>query len=316
MQAASEQRCDARCRAICSPALGCSPAVRPAPTPPISPTRTTTRCRVVDLDKMEVDRRPSRSASGRAASPFTQDGKYVLVCAGDDDTIQIIDTTTLKIVGDLPSGPDPETFALQPRRASSLYVANENDALVTVIDIADAQGGRARFRSASSRRAWRSAPTARSSSTPPKPPTWRISSTTRPRRSSPTCWSTRARAIAEFKHDGSEVWVTSEVGGTVSVIDPVKHVGQAEDHASRPGPARRSRSSRSASASPPTASSAFVALGPANRVAVIDAATYEVQKYLLVGQRVWQLALHAGRQVPAHHQRRLQRRLGDRRRPR
>jgi len=35
---------------------------------------------------------------------------------------------------------------------------------------------------------------------------------------------------------------------------------------------------------------AFVALGPANRVAVIDAQTFEVEKYLLVGQRVWQLA--------------------------
>ena len=27
-----------------------------------------------------------------------------------------------------------------------------------------------------------------------------------------------------FKHDGSEVWVSSELGGTVSVIDPAKHV--------------------------------------------------------------------------------------------
>ena len=35
---------------------------------------------------------------------------------------------------------------------------------------------------------------------------------------------------------------------------------------------------------------AFVALGPANRVAVIDAATFKVERYLLVGQRVWQLA--------------------------
>jgi YVTN family beta-propeller protein len=35
---------------------------------------------------------------------------------------------------------------------------------------------------------------------------------------------------------------------------------------------------------------AFVALGPANRVAVIDAKALEVEKYLLVGQRVWQLA--------------------------
>ena len=33
----------------------------------------------------------------------------------------------------------------------------------------------------------------------------------------------------------------------------------------------------------------FVALGPANRVAVIDGATDEVLDYLLVGQRVWRM---------------------------
>ncbi len=35
---------------------------------------------------------------------------------------------------------------------------------------------------------------------------------------------------------------------------------------------------------------AFVALGPANRVAVVDAKTKKIEKYLLVGQRVWHLA--------------------------
>jgi YVTN family beta-propeller protein len=34
----------------------------------------------------------------------------------------------------------------------------------------------------------------------------------------------------------------------------------------------------------------YVALGPANRVAVINAKTFEVEKVLLVGQRVWNLA--------------------------
>jgi YVTN family beta-propeller protein len=33
----------------------------------------------------------------------------------------------------------------------------------------------------------------------------------------------------------------------------------------------------------------FVALGPAARIAVIDAESYEVEKYMLVGQRVWNL---------------------------
>jgi YVTN family beta-propeller protein len=35
---------------------------------------------------------------------------------------------------------------------------------------------------------------------------------------------------------------------------------------------------------------AFIALGPANRIAVVDAATHKVIKYLLVGQRVWHMA--------------------------
>ncbi|WP_444543083.1 hypothetical protein [Methylogaea oryzae] len=35
---------------------------------------------------------------------------------------------------------------------------------------------------------------------------------------------------------------------------------------------------------------AYVALGPANRVAVIDAKKLEVKDYLLVGQRVWNIA--------------------------
>jgi YVTN family beta-propeller protein len=35
---------------------------------------------------------------------------------------------------------------------------------------------------------------------------------------------------------------------------------------------------------------AYVALGPANHVAVVDTKTYEVKKYILVGQRVWHLA--------------------------
>ena len=34
----------------------------------------------------------------------------------------------------------------------------------------------------------------------------------------------------------------------------------------------------------------FIALGPANRVAVVDATTHAVTKYLLVGQRVWHMA--------------------------
>ena len=35
---------------------------------------------------------------------------------------------------------------------------------------------------------------------------------------------------------------------------------------------------------------AFIALGPANRIAVVDGTSHAVKKYLLVGQRVWHMA--------------------------
>ena len=34
---------------------------------------------------------------------------------------------------------------------------------------------------------------------------------------------------------------------------------------------------------------AFVALGPANHVAVVNADTFEVEEYILVGKRVWHM---------------------------
>jgi len=78
-------------------------------------------------------------------------------------------------------------------------------------------------------------------------------------------------------------------GGTVSVIDPVKHAVTHKIGFAIQG-------LRSDTIQPvgiqftPDDATAFVALGPANRVAVVDAKTYEVKKYLLVGQRVWQMA--------------------------
>ena len=94
---------------------------------------------------------------------------------------------------------------------------------------------------------------------------------------------------AEFKADGSELWVSAEVGGTISVIDPVKFEIKQKISFEVPGLAKEAiqpvgiRFTQDGKL-------AFIALGPANRVAVVDAQTKKVIKYLLVGQRVWQLA--------------------------
>jgi PQQ-dependent catabolism-associated beta-propeller protein len=95
--------------------------------------------------------------------------------------------------------------------------------------------------------------------------------------------------FAAFKSDGSELWVSSEIGGTVSVIDPVKHVVTTKITFEIPGLRQEAIQPVGISIAADD-KTAFVALGPANRVAVVDVASHKVIKYLLVGQRVWHLA--------------------------
>jgi len=102
---------------------------------------------------------------------------------------------------------------------------------------------------------------------------------------------TRPR-YARYAPDQKTVWVTSEIGGTVSVIDaatfaPVGRIGFAvqglRPELIQPVGLRFSRDG----------ALAFVALGPANRVAVVDTATLAVKDYVLVGQRPWHMDLSA-----------------------
>ena len=95
--------------------------------------------------------------------------------------------------------------------------------------------------------------------------------------------------VAVFNKDGTQVWVSSEVGGKVTVIDAKTHkvisqiafaIPSIDAEAIQPVGIRLT----------PDGKYAFVALGPANRVAVVDARTFQVEKYMLVGQRVWQMA--------------------------
>ena len=81
----------------------------------------------------------------------------------------------------------------------------------------------------------------------------------------------------------------AEIGGRVSVIDPSWHevikkitleVPGLRSETIQPMGTRITKDGRTA----------FIALGPGNRIAVVDATSHKVQKYLLVDQRAWQLA--------------------------
>ena len=97
---------------------------------------------------------------------------------------------------------------------------------------------------------------------------------------------------AKFTKNGKELWVSSEIGGTISVIDtsdwdnpnnwkPVEKIG-FEVAGLRPEQLQPVGMDFNEDDS-----KLFVPLGPANRVAVIDTKTKEVLNYILVGQRPW-----------------------------
>ena len=98
----------------------------------------------------------------------------------------------------------------------------------------------------------------------------------------------RPRALS-FTADSRQLWVTSEMAGSLMVLDVksrqlVKTVkfavqGVSADKIQPVGIIIDNDNKRG-----------YVALGSANRVAVINAQTFEVEKYVLVGQRVWNLA--------------------------
>ena len=241
---------------------------------------------IIDTEKLEaiatvkVGRRPR-------GIELTKDGSELFICAGDDDAIQVLDTKSLRITGKLPSGPDPELLVLSPD-GGIVYVSNENDNLVTMIDarrkeqVGDVPVGVEPEGMAIS-------------------PDGAILVNTSETTNMAHFIDTRTKQIvanvlvdarprfAEFKKDGSELWVSSEVGGTISVIDPVKHIVKQKIGFAIPGLSKEAVQPIGVSITR-DGKRAFVALGPANRVAVIDAETKKIEKYLLVGQRVWHLA--------------------------
>ncbi len=239
---------------------------------------------VIDLNQMKTIKTVPTGQRPRGIT-VTPDGKYVLVACGDDDEIQIFDSKTFQVVRKLPT-PDPELFALRPT-GNPLYVSNENDALVTVWNIDTGEK-------------LATIPTGVEPEGMDVSPDGQLivntSETTNmahfidyksEKMIGAVLVGSRPRN-ARFKHDESEVWVSSELGGTVSVIDPktrqITHTisfpvqGLRGDEI-QPEDIQFTKDDKLA----------FVALGPANRVAVVDATDYKVKKYLLVGQRVWHL---------------------------
>ncbi|MGZ9809336.1 PQQ-dependent catabolism-associated beta-propeller protein [Pseudoroseicyclus sp. H15] len=233
------------------------------------------------IDRIETSRRPRDMH-------FNADKTLLYVAAGDDDVIDVIDVATHELVDNIPTGPSPEVFTFSPD-GTQIYVSNEEDSTLEYIDLATGtvtnrvptgaepegviNGVNGEVIYVTSEVADMVHVVDRASARVVK----NIIVGTRPRRFVTT-------------PDGAELWVSDELSSEVHVIDTetneIKEVltflppGFRPEDVTPVGMTITEDGSR-----------ILISLGRANHVAVVDAATREVEAYILVGSRAWSVAL-------------------------
>ena len=244
---------------------------------------------VIDTETQEVIETISVGQRPRGIL-LSKDFTKLYICASDDDTVQVLDLATRKIVDTLPSGEDPEQFALHPNN-KHLYIANEDDAITTVVDT-------------ETRRVIEQIDVGIEPEGMAVSPDGATVITTSETTNMAHWIDTKTETIyantlvdarprhAEFVKDGAELWVSAEIGGSVTVFDSATQAEKAKIHFSITG-VHEDRLQPVGFELTPDGKTAFVALGPANQVAVVNADTYEVEDYLLVGRRVWHMAFNS-----------------------
>ena len=222
---------------------------------------------------------------------WTPDKTKLLVAASGDDRIEIIDVASLEVVGTIEAGEDPEIFQLDPS-GEILVAANEDDNEVTVTDVASGKQLRViedvgiepegvTFRNDGKVVFVTSEVTNTIFIIDP----WageildEVLVGNRPRRGAVT-------------PDDAEYWVTNELGGTVSIMDAQTFEVLDEIFFEKRG-MREGDINPVDFAMTADGSTAYITLGRAKHVAVVDVKSREVTDYILAGDRVWGAALTA-----------------------
>ena len=216
------------------------------------------------------------------------DGARFFVACADDDRVLIYETSTLSVIGSISGVNEPTTFDLSAD-GETLYVANEDAATLSIINIAAAKitatvalglepegvkvaaDGLVFVASEGSSVVHAVDPLSAAIKA-------NILVRTRPRR-------------FDLSPDGRELWVSVELAGGIDVID-TRTLEVIDEIEFSPSGFRRSEVTPVEIKMAANGRRAYVALGRANRVAVVDVASRDVEKYILVGHRPWGLALN------------------------
>jgi PQQ-dependent catabolism-associated beta-propeller protein len=217
---------------------------------------------------------------------LTPDRQQLLVACSNDHQVLVWDVAMQKVLARLDVGPDPEMFDLSPD-GRTLYVSNEEDSLLTAFDLPSRKkafevkvGGEPEGVKVSADGklvyvASEVVSLVHVIDVATRQVVRNIAVGKRPRR---------------FLLAGGELWVSNELDGSVSVIRTSDHTVQATI-AFKPQGMRGEDVTPVGMALSPDGKTAYVGLGRANHVAVVDVASRQVKNYVLVGKRAWGLAV-------------------------
>ncbi len=214
---------------------------------------------------------------------FSPDHKLLYVACGSGNSIDIVDVASMRVVDRITQVDDPETFDLN-RQGTRLYISNEDAGELSIIDL-------------TTKKLLQSIPVGLEPEGVLLSPDQRdayvasegsnlvnvVDLATGHRTDIAT--DTRPRRFA-WVPGHNELWVSTELAGKVDIIDTraEKVVGSI---AFLPPGMRQQDVSPVALVIDRTGRTAFVTLGRANHVGVVDVPTRKVTRYILVGSRPW-----------------------------
>ena len=221
---------------------------------------------------------------------FNADRSAFFVGCADDNLIAVYDTATFDLVGRIRGVPAPETFDLHPD-GRRLIVSNEEDAMASVYDVTTGEL-LAEYETGEEPEGVQVTPDGRLVFVASEAANLvHVIDLDADAVIADILVDTRPRRFA-LTPDGGELWVSAELAGIVNIID-VATLRLAGDIPFLPTGFRPEQVTPVDLIISQDGSRAYVALGRANHVAVVDVRARKVIDYVLVGKRAWGLALSA-----------------------
>ena len=241
---------------------------------------------VVVLDSLSKKIIKTIETGGRPRDiKFSNDFSKLYVVVSEENHILEIDTKKLEILDKIETGDDPEIFDID-KQNNFIAVSNEDDNQLTIIDLKNKKIIES------------------ISDVGVEPegvnfsPDGNLIYVTSEGTSSVLIIDAHKRIIVNeilvgnrprrglFVNNGKEYWVSNELSGTVDVIDTSVQELKKTIKFSIKG-IREQQITPVDFAYAKRKNLVFVTLGRASHVAVVDASTHEVKKYILAGNRVW-----------------------------